>query len=252
MANVGSKGIVRYEETFATDSIAGGAAGGVGSAADGIAWLGSSDAGNTPIVRAMAAARGLHASGATDATNNDAIEFSGDQLMFYGQTGHSAVEILVQFDDVTNLAFNFGFNDTVLEDATLPIELSGTTWTSNSTAFVGFVYDVNATNDELHAFWVDGGTDTSTAIADLRFKGIAPTNSKWLYMKVEMDDRGSGNGVRATLLAVDHTGKSVEKVFNTSVTRSTALAYYFSFENRSASIHTVYIKSPAWEQTIAD
>lgn len=249
MANIGSKGIVRYEETFATDSIAGGSAGGDGSAADGIAWLGSADTGDTPFVRAMAAARGLHIAGATDTTDDDLVEFCGDQLMFYAQTGHSSIEILVQFDVVSTLAFNFGFNDDVLETSTtLPVELSGTTWTTNAATFVGFVYDVDATNDELHAMWVDGNTDATDAIATLRFNGMAPTASEWLYMKIDLDDRGSGYGARATFLAVDSQGRSVEKVFNTTITRSTALCYYFGFENRGSAAHNCYIKLPAWEQ----
>jgi hypothetical protein len=246
MANVGSKGVVRYEETFAVDNI--GAAAG-----DGIAWLVSSDTGDTAIARAVAAARGLHATGALAATDDNLIEFCSDQLHFYGQAGHNSAEILFQLDDVANVAFNFGLNDEVLETSnTLPVELSGTTFTSNASTFLGFVYDTDATNDELHCFWVDDDNDTSTAISDLRMIGMAPTNSKWLYMKVEMQDRGSGKGVRATFLAVDHNGKSVEKVFDTSVDRDAGLCFYLGVENRSASAHNVYFKFPAWEQTIAD
>ena len=252
MANVGSKGEVRYLETFATDSVAGGTVGSDGTVADGIAWLGSSDTGGTAFARALAAARGLHCAGATDTTDNDMTEFCGDQLMFYGQTGHSEVEMMVQFDDVTNLAFNFGFNDDVLDASnSLPMELSTATWTSNSATFVGFVYDIDATNDELHCMWVDGDTEATNAIATLRFNGMAPTNSQWLYMKVELDDRGSGNGCRATFLVVDHNGRSMEKVFNTTITRSTALCFYFGFENRSGSAHNCYIKLPGWVQSIA-
>ena len=254
MANMGAKGVIRYEETFAADTIAAGTPGtSDGSAGDGIAWVDSGDTGNTAIVRAVNAARGLHAAGATDATNNDMIEINSDVTLFYGQVGHNAVEILVQFDDVTNVAFNFGFNDESLEGAnTLPVELATTTFTLNAAdAFVGFVYDTGATNDELHCIWSDDGTLTSTAIADLRMTGMAPTNSQWLWLRVELQDRGSGNGVRATFLAIDHNGRSVEKVFNTSVDRDVALAYYFGMENRSASAHNVYIKRMAWEQGIA-
>lgn len=252
MANVGSKGSIRYVETFATDSLDGGSAGGDGSAGDGLAWLGSGDTGNTVFVRAVNTNRGLHIAGATDGTGStDMVEFCGDTLMFTGQTGFSSVEIMMQLDDVTNVAFNFGFNDEVLDSGNVtPIALSGTTWASTAATFLGFVYDTDATNDELHCFWVDGGTDTSTVIANLRMVGMAPTDDKWLYMKVEMQDRGAGNGVRATLLAVDHNGRSVEKVFNTSVTRTTPLCYYFSFANRTASAHNCYIKLPAWEQAI--
>jgi hypothetical protein len=83
--------------------------------------------------------------------------------------------------------------------------------------------------------------------------GMAPTAAQWLYMKVEMQDRGSGNGVHATFLAVDHTGKSVCKEFNTSVDRDCPLCFYFGVENRSGSATpSIYIKSPNWKQTIAD
>ena len=79
---------------------------------------------------------------------------------------------------------------------------------------------------------------------------MAPTASKWLYLKVEMQDRGSGNGVRATFLATDHNGRSVEKVFNTTVDRTTPMCFYFALEARASSQRNCYIKLPAWEQTI--
>lgn len=246
MANVGPKGVVRYEETWAIDNIN-------TSAANGIGWLVSSDSGDTAIVRAAAAGKGLHASGATSVDDNNLIELGSDTLLFTGQEGFSAVEVLLQLSAVTNVAFNFGFNDDALEDSnTLPVELSGTTWTSNAATFVGFAYDTDADNDELHCFWVDDTSNTTTPIASLRCNGMAPTGAKWLFMRVEMQDRGSGNGVRATFLAVDHTGKSVEKVFNTSVDRDCPLCWYLGIENRTTAVRTVYIKLPAWEQSIAD
>lgn len=246
MANVGPKGVIRHEENFVTDNIG-------TSAADGLGYLVSSDTGDTAPARAVAAGKGLHVTGATAATDNNLIELCGDSLMFAGQEGHASVEVLLQLDDITNVAFNFGFNDDVLDAGnTLPVELSGTTWTTTASTFIGFCYDIDATNDELHAMWVDDDSDTSTAIADLRFKGVAPTNAKWLYMRVELEDRGSGNGVRATFLAVDHNGKSAEKVFNTTVDRDCPLCLYLGVENRSGSAHNVYIKGLAWEQAIAD
>ena len=246
MANVGSLGIDRHiddPEVSEVNATAGAA----------VTWALSSDASDTAFAKAVAASRGLHYAGATAATDNNMIEFCSNDLIFAGQQGHAEIEILMQLDDVTNAAFNFGFNDDV-QDAgdTLPVELSGTTWTTTASTFIGFVYDVNATNDELHAMWVDDNSDTSKAIADLRFKGMAPTNAKWLYMKVEIDDQGSGNGVRATLLAVDHNGRSVEKTFNTTVDRDAPLCYYFGYENRSASAHNAYIKHCNYAQTIAD
>ena len=251
MANVGSKGIVRYEETMATANVT--------AAGTGVGWVVSNDSG-TDFSRAVNTSRGLHWAGATGAGGTGQMtEVVGDSLMFTGQTGHSSVELLVQFDVITSLAFNFGFNDEVLETgggASLPMELSTTTWASNSANFLGFVFDTDADNDELHCCWVASNVDcsaTSATLVDgksLRMTGGAPTASKWLYLKVEMQDRGSGNGVRATFMAADHTGWSAEKVFDTTVARTTPMCFYFALEARASSQRNCYIKCPAWEQTI--
>jgi len=82
-------------------------------------------------------------------------------------------------------------------------------------------------------------------------KGMAPTASKWLYLKVEMQDRGSGKGVRATFLAVDHLGRSMEKVFDTSIDRDCQMCYYFACESRG-SANSIYLRQCNWEQTIAN
>ncbi len=245
MANMGSKGITRYEETFAIDTI--------GAAGDGVAWLQTNDAG-TAFVRAVAAGKGLHVAGATSTGGANRHEFLSDSLMFTGQEGHSSVEILLQLGAVTDVAFNFGFFDaTTGPNNIIPAKIDSVTITGQAAdGFLGIIYDSNATNDELHCFWMNGGTDTTTLIADLRMSGIAPIASKWLYMKVEMQDRGSGKGVRATFLAVDSNGRSVEKVFNTSVDRDLPLNYYLGVENRTTTAVNIYLKGVAWEQTIAN
>jgi hypothetical protein len=247
MANAGSVGILVHDDDPSNAIV---------SATEGttITWAVSSDTSDTAIVRAVAAGKGLHYAGATYATDDNMIEFCSNNLNFSGQSGHSEAEVLLQLSDVTNIAFNFGFNDDVLDGGnTLPVELSGTTWTTTSSTFCGIVYDTDATNDELHVMWVDDDVDSVTPIATLRMKGMAPTAGKWLYMKVELDDMGSSaGGVRATFLAVDHTGKSVEKTFNTTVDRDCPLCFYLGVENRSASAHNVYIRKPNWKQTIAD
>ena len=251
MGNMGSKGIIRYLETFTADNIATGTATAAGAAGDGIAWICTMDSGDTGFVRAVNASRGLHVTAATDTTDNDMLEFASDNLRFYGQTGMNAVEILAQFDVVTGIAFNFGFNDACADTTGLPIELSGTTWTTNASSALMLVYDIDATNDELHCMWVDDDTDATNAIATLRMNGVAPTASQWLWMRVEMQDRGSGYGVAATFTAVDHNGRSCTKEFNTTLDRDVALCYYFGIENRAASAVNCYIKAVAWEQTIA-
>jgi hypothetical protein len=254
MANVGNKGIVRYEETFSVPNIGTGVQGldGGTNAANGIAWLQNIDTGDKAWARSMSASKGMHIAGSIAGTDNNMIEFCGDQLMFYGSTGFNAVEALIQFDVATNIAFNFGFSDDVTEtSATLPVELSTATFYSSASTFLGFVFDTDATNDELHCFWTDDDVDTTETLDNLRMKGFSLTANKWLWLRVEMQDRGSGTGVRATFHAAQD-GKHATKEFNTTVDNDCALCWYFAAENRSAIGHNVYIKLPAWEQSIAD
>ena len=246
MANVGPTGIVRYEEKLVAANIS-------ATAGIGIGWLTSYDTADSPFNRAAAVGKGLYLAGILAATDNNMIELCGDTLMFAGQEGHCAVECLIAFDVITDLAFNFGFNDDSLEGSnSLPAELADSTWTTNAATFAGLVFDVDATNDELHVMWVDDDSDSVEAIANLRMKGIAPTAAKWLFMRVSLQDRGSGKGLRATFLVVDHNGRSVEKTFNTTVDRDCPLCWYLGIENRAATAHNVYIKGIAWEQAVAD
>ena len=253
MANVGSKGSIRYVETFATDSLAGGTAGGgAGSAADGIAWIGSADTSDTAFVRAVNTSRGLHVAGATTTTDNNRLEFMSDQLMFTGQTGHSSVECLLQLDVVTTVAIFLGFNDAATgPNDIIPVGLSTTVFTQNAAdGCLGLLYDVDADNDEFHCFWGNGAVKTTTPTATLRMIGATPTASKWMYLKVEMQDRGSGKGVRAGFLYADQRGFHAHKEFDTTVDRDLPMNFYLGIENRDSIAHNVYIKLPAWEQTI--
>lgn len=253
MANLGSIGITRHIDDPEVSEV---------NATPGasVTWGISSDTSDTAFAKAVAVGKGLHYAGATTTTDNNMIEFCSNDLIFSGQEGHSEVEILLQLDVITNISFAFGFNDDVLDDSnSIPVSLSTTTFTINATdAFCGFVYDTNATYDELHCVWVDGGTAVSTDSTSssggstLRMKGMGLTAAKWLYMKVELDDLGSGNHTKATFLAVDHNGKSMEKTFTTTVDRNIGLCYYLGVQNCSATAHNCYIKHCNWAQSIAD
>ena len=246
MANSGSVGVIKDLETWLTDNIS-------TASADGIKWVTSVDTSDTAFARAVAAGRGIHAAGALAATANNLIELCGDLTHVYGQTGHYVLEVQIQMDIVAAIAFNIGLNDDSLDAGnTLPVELSGTTWTSTASSFIGFVFDTDATNDDVHCFWVDDDTDTSKAIADLRLSGAAPVASKWAMARIELQDRGSGNGVRATFLWVQD-GKSFEKVFDTTLDRDVGLVPYIGIEQRATpSAANVYVKYIYQEQSIAD
>jgi hypothetical protein len=254
--NAGSKGMYEHIDDPMTTVIA-------DATAAGVTWVSEATQAGDDFVRAVAAGKGLHYASPGSATNDDMFEFCGNNLIFAGQEGSCYAEILVQFSSVDDIAFNFGFHDTVEEVAdggTLPLELDGTAIAANGSAdtFVGIIFDVDADNDDLHCAWINdtvvGQADADGKVdgGEIRMKGMSLTASKWLYLRVELQDRGSGNGVRATFLAVDHNGKSISKEFNTSVDRACPLCYHFSYENRADEASICYIKHCNLGQSTAD
>lgn len=229
-------GLVGVFDDFDHDSI-GTAAG------DGIVWVNSSDGGTA---FAATAAQGGIARSATAATDDHMTELAHNKLMWRVQDGVLGMEARLKVDDIANVALNVGFNDDELDDSnTLPTELSGTTWTSNATTFVGFVFDTDATNDDWHAFWVDDDSDSSTPIADLRFNGVSWKAAAYWTFRVELQDRGAGNQARAVLSIVDDSGRLYQKVLSSTVDRDALLTPHVGLENRSASAHQIdvdYIK----------
>ena len=230
MASTG-RVLTKIEEDWTTDNIS-------TAAADGIRWLNSSDTGNTAFVRTAAAGL-LTATAATDATDDDMCELAHDTLVWSPINGVLGMQTRVRCTSIGDVAMTIGFNDDALEDSnTLPVELATATFTSNAATFVGVVYDVDATNDEFHVFWVDDDADTSEAIADLRTK-VAPGTSQWMTVSVALYDRGSGNGVRAEIdVFNESTGAHYNKAFNTNVDRDALLTPHIAFENRAGVAHT--------------
>ena len=251
MANVGSVGIQKHIDNPANTIVS-------ATAGTTVTWATGTPGSATDFVRAVAAGKPLHYFGVMDAVDNSGSEFACNNLHFSVQNGHCAVEIMIQFEDASEHAFCFGFNDTV-QDTNLPIDVTDTTMAATATDWIGFVYDgTDATNKDLHCAWVRtdvmGQTDMDGSVdgQSIRMSGLAPTNAKWLYMKVEMQDRGSGSGARATFMATDHTGKSAEKVFNTTIDRATPLCYHLYIENRTATGGDVFLVNTNWEQSIPD
>ncbi len=251
MANAGSRGIQKHMDDPSITVIA-------AATATGVTWVSDATGSATDFVKAVAAGKGLHYKGVMDAVDNSLLEFCGNDLIFTVQEGHSSIETLIQFEDASEHSFNFGFNDTV-EDGNLPMDFSGTTFTATATDWIGFVFDgTDATNKDLHVAWVRNGTieqSDSTGKVDgktVRMSGMAPTDAKWLYLKIDLQDKGSGNGAEATFLAVDQNGRSVEKRFDTTILRSTPFCWHLAIENRTATGGDVFLKHTDWEQTTAD
>jgi len=218
----------------------------------GLGWVQTLDTADTSWVRTMTAADGLHLAGSLTATDDNMKEMCGDQLIFYGQQGFNAVEVMMKMDECSAVAFNFGFNDEVTDSSnTLPIEGTASTITANSSQFCGIIYDADMTNDELHCYWVDDASATDVAVGTLRMRGASIKANSWLYMRVEMQDRGSGSGIRAIFHA-EQDGKTFEKEFNTTLDRDVGLCWYLGVENRAALARGIKIRAPGWEQSIAD
>src|SRR3990167_523843 len=236
MAITTSRGVVEVFDDFDMDAISTGAA-------DGIRWFNSSDCGDTAFaINAGFFGEGT-ARGATDATDDDMIEIAHGQLMWLPQND-PLMEVRMQFDVVTTLAFNVGFNDDALDDSnTLPMELSTTTFTSNAATWVGMLFDVDATNDDVHAMWVDDDNDSTSAIADLRFSGVAPIVAVYGLYRVELFRGASATAAAIAQMHVvpddaDATGGRMHsKRFVSTVDGDALLTPHVGFENRSGTAH---------------
>lgn len=235
-----SKGYFELFDDLAMDNIA-------SAAANGVRWLESSDAGNTAITLDITSASAGRFEGATDTTDDDMIEMAMEAFIARAQDGPIICESRFMVTAVTTVAMNFGLNDDALEDSnTLPMELATTTFTSNASEWVGFVYDIDATNDDWHAFWVDDDSDASEPIANLRFTGFAPVASQMDVLRLEVTDRGAGSQCQTRWHA--QTGATQPatyvKATNSGITAAGTIdrdAYFtphLGMENRAVAAHT--------------
>jgi hypothetical protein len=171
--------------------------------------------------------------GATAATDNNMIEIGGGQN-FRAQDGLVVFEARVKLDDVANVALNVGLTDDATEASnTLPVELATASFTSNASAFVGFVFDVDATVDTLRCFAVDDDNDNAAPLDS----GKAPVADVYNTLRVELQDMGAGSMARARFFIDGALVGAIED----AVDRDALLCPYVGIENRSASAHVVTI-----------
>lgn len=234
MSYTGSRGFVEVFDDFDHDSIG-------TSAGDGITWFNSSDAGNTAFAQNAGVVGGEGtAQAATDTTDDDMCELAHGSLMWYGHLD-AMMEVRMQMDIVTNVAWNVGFNDDALEDSnTLPVELATASWTTNSTTWTGFVYDVDATNKQIYAFWVDDDNDSSQAIGDLRFKTAAPVAATYgmFHLALYRGTSATSGVISEYTVQPDETVEaSYQKRFSNTIDGNSAQTPHIGFENRSGTAH---------------
>lgn len=236
MPNDGPRGYIERLYTFDYDCI-GTAAG------DGIIFVNSSDTGDTAFA-ATALQGGGVARGTTTTTDDNMIELSHISANHRAQDGMMAMEVRAYLDVITNVAFNIGWNDEALEGAnTLPVELATATFTRNGVTSALLLYDTDASavNTVLVPVWEDDSVMMNETVAANRFSGIAPVASQYFTARVELWDRGAGNGARATFMIGKDSASSSSgvKEFNTTVDRDALLAPHTSWENRSGTAHQV-------------
>lgn len=233
MATDTTKGTIRVMQEFDQDNIHTGSA-------NGVSWHVTLD--NSGTLAPVASAE-LQAASVTGGADNNMNELAYEYLSWRAQDGFMSAELRVDMTSITLAAVSFGFNDDVLEDSnTLPVELCGTTFTSNAGTFIGFIYDPDATNDNWHAFMVDDCNDTTMAIACLN-TGVAPVADTANTLKVVVYDQGACNQTRAEF----YIDGKLEVEMASAIDRDILMTPHFGHENRvgcaaTANLHYIEVK----------
>lgn len=209
-------------------------------------WTGTASTGGTVEIPATITATDISCAVlTTDATNGDAAQLASGGTTAAGQwrvqDGTLTFEARVNLDVVTTVGLFIGFSDTNTETDIIPMTLSGTTFTTTATTAIGFLFDTDATNDDWHAMWVDDDTDASATIAQLRFNNVAPVAATFYTYRLELHDRGAGNGALANFTIINNNGVGYSKTFNTSIDRDALLVPYIGHENHTATAHVTRV-----------
>ena len=168
--------------------------------------------------------------------DNEYAEVDMGAVNYRAQDGKMYFEARFLLERVIS-GVNIGFNDETTDGGnTLPIELSGTTFASNASTWVGVVYDNDATTDNFYFFFVDGDTDTTEAIANLD-SGVAAEASVWYTVRIDVDDVNSSSKARATISIQKDSSPATfaSKTFTSSITRSTGMTPHIGIENRTTT-----------------
>ena len=166
--------------------------------------------------------------------DNEMAEVDFGALYYRVQDGRMYMEARVSLQALVG-AVNIGFNDDTLEASnTLPMELSGTTWTSNASTWIGFVFDSDATTDRWTAMWVDDDSDSTVAIATL-ISTPTVAASTWYTLRVDLQDAGSGNQAICNFSIADEDGNAWEYRASSTIDRDVALVPHIGVENRTTT-----------------
>lgn len=164
---------------------------------------------------------------ATDATTSDRVDLAHELNWYPNKVIH--FECRLKIDVITNVHVVAGLTDAKGEATQLlPVSLSGTTWTTTASDFIGFNFDTAATTDTWRGMGVAADTDKTSV--DTSEAWAAAT---WIKLKMEIQVDGT-----ATFFVND-----VAKGFIAAPasTIATALCPYVGVQNRTTAIRLLDI-----------
>lgn len=121
----------------------------------------------------------------------DTEQITQNQLMWQASNGGLNFQIRLKLSAITTCWAFFGLTDTVAAALEAPFTLSGTTFTSNASDAVGFLFDTAATTDTWRCVGVKADVD-GTAF-DTTF---APVADSYETFRVELDTSGNATYFR--------------------------------------------------------
>lgn len=156
-------------------------------------------------------------------------------LNWKANQGNLVFEAKVKLSAITNINLFVGFTDQ-LASLEAPVTLSGTTFTTNATDAVGFLFDTNATTDTIRLVGVANDVD-----ATHQDTGLAPVAATYNTFRVEV----STTGVATFYL----DGVKVGTALTGAVTASVALTPVVAGFTESAASATIDVDYIFVQQT---
>jgi hypothetical protein len=179
------------------------------------AWLATEGTDSATSVAAIAGINGgalrLTTGDAGTGYAADAEQITQNQLMWVAANGNLVFETRVKLSAITTCYAFFGFTDTVAAALEQPIKsATGTTFTTNASDAVGFMFDTGMTSAN---WWLTGvAADVDATMQD---SGFAPVADTYETLRIELD--ASGNAV------FYRNGREVGTRMATAVTAATLL-----------------------------
>jgi len=105
------------------------------------------------------------------------------ELNWKANQGGLYMQVRIAIAAITTVSLYVGFTDTLALEG--PVSLSGTTFTTNATDAVGFLFDTAATTDTIRLVGVKNDTD-----ATMQDTGLAFVANAYRTLRVELSDEG--------------------------------------------------------------